>query len=372
MQLLVVGHAYIIDTNRKFWSIFAKKFTNSIDLIIPEIWSSNLKSHIPYVKNDSIDNNFSNIYPVNVYLKGNGSLFFFNPLKTLKILKKKYDVIYLYQETWALSTALFILLKQFSTNSKTKLILCVHQNIKKEQLRFLHPYERFISKFIDCFFYCSEEVKDVLRWKKITTRCEYFPLPFDEDKYSNDNHILTRETLRIGFLGRIAKDKGIEILLNACDQLYKKNVNFKLIMGGNGPLVPTIKEKPYVEYLGLIPHNEAHLFYKKIDLFILPSLTLPNWKEQFGRVIVESFASGVPVIGSNSGSIPEVLGKVDWNWTYNENSSDELLSLILKFKPYLQSTEGKEKLKQSIMLNFSNFSINSVQHNVKKIFDSML
>jgi glycosyltransferase involved in cell wall biosynthesis len=44
------------------------------------------------------------------------------------------------------------------------------------------------------------------------------------------------------------------------------------------------------------------------DALALPSLTRPNWKEQFGRILVEAMASGVPCAGSDSGEIPHVLG----------------------------------------------------------------
>jgi glycosyltransferase involved in cell wall biosynthesis len=47
--------------------------------------------------------------------------------------------------------------------------------------------------------------------------------------------------------------------------------------------------------------------YHEVDVLALPSLTRSNWKEQFGRVLVEAMASGVPVIGSNSGAIPGVI-----------------------------------------------------------------
>jgi glycosyltransferase involved in cell wall biosynthesis len=48
--------------------------------------------------------------------------------------------------------------------------------------------------------------------------------------------------------------------------------------------------------------------YHRIDVLVLPSLTRPNWKEQFGRVLVEAMMSGVPVIGSDSAAIPGVIG----------------------------------------------------------------
>ncbi len=46
----------------------------------------------------------------------------------------------------------------------------------------------------------------------------------------------------------------------------------------------------------------------ELDVLVLPSLTRPNWKEQFGRVLIEAMACGVPVIGSSSGEIPYVIG----------------------------------------------------------------
>ncbi|RPI51817.1 MAG: glycosyltransferase, partial [Chloroflexi bacterium] len=49
-------------------------------------------------------------------------------------------------------------------------------------------------------------------------------------------------------------------------------------------------------------------YYRQLDVLVVPSRTRPNWKEQFGRVAVEAMACGVPVVGSDSGEIPHVLG----------------------------------------------------------------
>ena len=57
-----------------------------------------------------------------------------------------------------------------------------------------------------------------------------------------------------------------------------------------------------------VASGEMPQFYNSLDLLVVPSLTQPNWKEQFGRVIMEAMACGVPVIGSDSGEIPHVLG----------------------------------------------------------------
>jgi glycosyltransferase involved in cell wall biosynthesis len=46
-----------------------------------------------------------------------------------------------------------------------------------------------------------------------------------------------------------------------------------------------------------------------LDVLVLPARTRPNWKEQFGRMLIEGMACGVPVVGSRSGAIPEVIGQ---------------------------------------------------------------
>ena len=57
-----------------------------------------------------------------------------------------------------------------------------------------------------------------------------------------------------------------------------------------------------------LPSARMPEFYRSLDLLVLPSRTRPNWKEQFGRVLIEAMACGVPVLGSDSGEIPRVIG----------------------------------------------------------------
>ncbi len=367
MKLLVIGHSLVIDSNRKFWSVFARKTGAMVDLVAPENWSSNLTSDLSFQGNPETDSGIRRIHPVRTFFRGNGSLHFHAPWSLMKILfGQSYDAIYINQETWALSTFLILFLKMLSPNRKSKVFLCVAQNLKKEKYKFLHPYERFISHFIDSFLYCSEGVKEVLQWKGIRRNFIYFPLPYDNESYTPASVAPVSPTFKLGYLGRISEEKGIKVLLSACDKLHEEKFPFHLIMGGNGPLVEEIKKRKYVTYLGLIPHNEAHHFYKKIDCFILPSQTTTHWIEQFGRVIVEAFGAGKPVIGSSSGSVPEVLSKLQWEWVFKEDSSEELATKIKMLKTFLGTNEGSTTLKRSIQLNselFSQFKVAQALHN---------
>ena len=57
-----------------------------------------------------------------------------------------------------------------------------------------------------------------------------------------------------------------------------------------------------------VSHSEVPRYLNAMDVLCAPSQTTAHWREQFGRMIIEAFACGVPVIGSDSGEIPQVVG----------------------------------------------------------------
>ena len=67
-------------------------------------------------------------------------------------------------------------------------------------------------------------------------------------------------------------------------------------------------------------------YFRGLDVLVAPSMSRPNWTEQFGRVLVESMACGVPVIGSSSGEIPNVIG--DAGLIFPEGDVDGLASAL--------------------------------------------
>ena len=121
-----------------------------------------------------------------------------------------------------------------------------------------------------------------------------------------------RRPFTFGFVGHLVPEKGLGILLRAAANL-DGDWRLRLVGGGAGraelqALVRTLGIGGQVEFLGQLPSIELPAEYHRLDALVLPSLTRPNWKEQFGRVLVEAMASGVPIIGSDSGAIPDVIG----------------------------------------------------------------
>ncbi|MGC8784183.1 MAG: glycosyltransferase [Armatimonadota bacterium] len=117
---------------------------------------------------------------------------------------------------------------------------------------------------------------------------------------------------RIGYLGRLVPAKGIDVLLESLKSLPS---DCEVWIAGEGDESPWRERAEQlgvaqrVHWLGAIPSTHVAGFLRQLHVLVLPSRTTPRWKEQFGRVLVEAMACGVPVIGSDSGEIPRVIGE---------------------------------------------------------------
>ncbi len=116
----------------------------------------------------------------------------------------------------------------------------------------------------------------------------------------------------LGYIGRLVPEKGLDTLFEALRGLHG---DWRLRIVGGGPLLETLNGQvaalgwaQRVTFVGQVPSTEMPAHYAALDALVLPSRTRPNWKEQFGRVLVEAMSSGVPVVGSDSGAIPDVIG----------------------------------------------------------------
>lgn len=117
----------------------------------------------------------------------------------------------------------------------------------------------------------------------------------------------------IAYAGRFVAEKGVDVLIRAAAKLGS-DVRLELV--GSGPQEKYLRQLAGACGLGgrlslrpWMPSTEFPSFLRTVDVFVLPSLTRPNWKEQFGRVLVDAMACGVPVVGSNCGEIPNVIGE---------------------------------------------------------------
>jgi len=133
----------------------------------------------------------------------------------------------------------------------------------------------------------------------------------------------------VGYAGRLVESKGLTDLVAAVRRL---DAPVELLLIGNGELRPQLEGQAIpgstVRVLDSLNHEQMASGYAQIDVLALPSHTTPAWKEQFGRVIVEALWCGVPVVGSDSGEIPWLIGLTAGGFVFPEGDVDGLAARL--------------------------------------------
>ena len=121
-------------------------------------------------------------------------------------------------------------------------------------------------------------------------------------------------------------DKGVRDIVEACARLSAEDPRLGLALVGDGHLRPELTERavrqPFLEVVGRLPRPQVAARMRGADVLVLASRRTWKWEEQFGFVLVEAMASGLPVVGTRSGAIPEIVP--DWNPLVAEGDVDGL------------------------------------------------
>ena len=142
----------------------------------------------------------------------------------------------------------------------------------------------------------------------------FFPYSCEEKNILRRQLGMTAEEFVVGFVGQFVRHKGLLDLVEALGKLRATSSRrVVLALVGSGKLEQAIKLRCAELNLKLIvlPPQKYHRVPEAMnvmDVLVLPSRSTVFWKEQFGRVLIEAMACRIPVIGSNSGDIPNVIG----------------------------------------------------------------
>ncbi|WP_433802933.1 glycosyltransferase family 4 protein [Actinomycetospora sp. CA-084318] len=135
--------------------------------------------------------------------------------------------------------------------------------------------------------------------------------------------------LRLGFVGRDAPEKGLDVLINALTLVAPTTRHrLELVLAGANRQAGEIETLTGVsaKSLGEMPQPDALELIGTLDALIVPSVSTPRLREQYGRVAVEAMARSVPVIYSRSGALPEV---VDYDkLAFDEGESSQLAAIL--------------------------------------------
>jgi glycosyltransferase involved in cell wall biosynthesis len=250
------------------------------------------------------------------------------------------DVVHIDEEPYNLATFRAM---RAARRLDARTVVFTWQNLQR---RYPPPFrwmESYVLARTDALLTGNAEGVDVWRAKGYTGTVEVIPqFGVDPGIYhritrpsrpSKPSVLLRRSTRRpsqsemvIGYIGRLVPEKGIDILLEAVTQLRGP---WELRILGSGPERDRLEKM--AQWLGIlprvafdlpIPSTQMPYYYSGLDVLVLPSRTRPNWKEQFGRVLIEAMACQSVVVGARCGAIPEVIG--DAGLTFAEGDPADL------------------------------------------------
>ncbi len=279
------------------------------------------------------------------------------------LVRKKIDVIHAHGLV-AASVAIF-----WKIIFPKRVVVSTHSLYHFPKTGIYRNFVKLILAQADCCLCLSKKsVEELVRLGIQPTKIKQFVYWIDTSlfkpiSFGNCKQMLQLEKkFVVLFVGRLVKEKGVGILLQAFKTLRKPVV---LIVAGDGPMrdeVITMAQKyQTIRFAGRLSGKELVNYYNASDLLIVPSIH----EEGFGRVILESLASGTPVVGSNRGSITEALdlsvgrlidvsvANIKKEVTYLKNHPDVLKKLKQNTRSFAVRRYSKRNL-QTILKTYDN------------------
>lgn len=249
-----------------------------------------------------------------------------------------------------------------ATQNGAKSLFFSWQNIHRRYPWPFNRLERYVLNQVDYAIVGNEDSALVWRAKGYAGPITVIPqFGIDPVAFLPPSTRDSGRTFVIGSAGRrLVPEKGIDLLLKAVSDLPGI---WRLQIAGDGPERSALEQQALalgiedrVHFDGVIPSDQMPSYLSQLDVMVVPSRTLPNWKEQFGRVLVEAMACGAVVVGSNSGEIPNVIG--DAGLIFPEEDVSLLKEHLLKLMSDEEMRQALSRAgRQRVLANYTQESV---------------
>ena len=139
-------------------------------------------------------------------------------------------------------------------------------------------------------------------------------------------------------VGRLIDLKGTDYLIKALPKVKRRFPKAKVLIIGSGPrkshllyLSKDLQIEDSIVFIDQIPQTELIKYYSLADAFVMPSITNKMGEtEGFGVVLLEAMACGIPVIGSDTGGIPDIIKDGETGLLVRQKDSQDLVKQIIR------------------------------------------
>ena len=327
MRVLMISKALVAGTSQRKLEELAKCPGVELTLVTPEYWQSDDGSK------QMLERLYTDGYTMIVTaMKFNGNFHLHYYPQLGKIMQDvQPEIVHIDEEPYNFATFHAM---RLAVQHKAHALFFTWQNLYRNYPPPFRQFELYNYKHAEVAIAGNRAAEEVLRRKGYHGPIHIIPqFGFDTEIYSRSAPRLPRQPgdpFSIGFIGRLKEEKGLTLLVEALPHLPDY---CRVVFVGNGPMKSVLEElatrlgvQQRVIFKPGVPTYQVPQEMEQLDIFVLPSLTRPNWMEQFGRVLPEAMSCETPVIGSNSGEIPYVID--DAGLVFKEGDVQDLVRCI--------------------------------------------
>ena len=275
--------------------------------------------------------------------------------------KKNLPLILTYHGDWDPDYGSFARKVGVSINNKFVSDLLSYTDIIISPSRLYAEKSKYLSKYLD--------------------KIRVIPNGIDLDEFQlNYSQSECREKLNLPlkckvilFFGYLTPYKGPDILLGVFREVLKNQPDTILLFAGNGNMEDELKKltrkwniQDNIIFAGFVDKKRRSLYYKSADIFCLPS-TMST--ECYPLAILEAMASGVPVVASDIGGIPDIIEN-NFNGLLVPPADAEKLEDNLNF--LLQNPEIGKKFSENALKGIKKYSWKNIATETLKLYESLL
>jgi glycosyltransferase involved in cell wall biosynthesis len=345
MRVVIVSKALIVGAYQRKAELIAQLGVD-LTVLIPPAWEDRRGRQ----QAETLHSDGYSLQIIPIYFNGNYHLHFY-PTLARELQRLRPDLVHVDEEPYNLATWLAI---RAARRVGAKTTFFTWQNLLRHYPPPFSWMEQAAYRACPVAIAGNQDAAGVLRQKGYQGEIQVIPqfgvdpaifapptVQWQEPSGQESNG--QEHVFHIGYAGGLIPEKGLDLLIRASATLQGE---WKLSLVGSGSeeaalqqLAQTLGVAHRVESGRRLPSHQMADFYRSLDVLVLPSRTLPNWKEQFGRVLIEAMACGIPVIGSETGEIPHVLG--DAGLLFAEEDS---LTLHTHLQRLLDDPEERRRL----------------------------
>jgi len=332
MRIAVVGYPLL---SRRQWALYTELPNDDIHLLTPQKWPTAFESDFPKREDQVTLHKHRSLFNGQM-----GRYLLPGIFSTLRDLNP--DIVLTHGEPWYLNTAYCQLMCELLTIPHV--IFSWENLVRMPQMRVQRSIEQIILSRVDGIIAGSATAKERFRTVGYSGAISVAPESgIDTDRFRPDLHnqnLLDRFDIPahseiVLYTGRLVEEKGVELLLETGPRVFDACPKAHYLILGSGPredhLQELIEDLDIEENVSLIterqPYNEMPAIHSLASAFVYPSRTTDTWAEQFGFAVAEAMSSGVPVITTECGSLPNVVG--DAGIVCSENDIDELREALI-------------------------------------------